>query len=81
MKYACPCCGYYTYDHKPNGTYEICEVCFWEDDPIQLKDPYYAGGANRVSLVQGRINFKRFASCEEQCVPYVRKPNPDELSP
>lgn len=38
MKHKCPCCGYYTFDEKPSGTYDICEVCFWEDDPIQLDD-------------------------------------------
>lgn len=23
---------------KSNGSYDICPVCFWEDDPIQLDD-------------------------------------------
>lgn len=50
-KYKCPCCGFYTFDEKPNGNYDICPVCFWEDDPIQLEDNEYEGGANRVSLV------------------------------
>ena len=53
-KYKCPCCGFYTFDEKPNGNYDICPVCFWEDDPIQLEDNEYEGGANRVSLVQAR---------------------------
>ena len=35
-KYKCPCCGFYTFDEKLNGNYDICPVCFWEDDPIQL---------------------------------------------
>jgi hypothetical protein len=26
----CPCCGYYTLDGR--GGYDICPVCFWEDD-------------------------------------------------
>lgn len=34
MKYKCPCCGYYTFDEKPNGNYDICEVCFWEDNKL-----------------------------------------------
>lgn len=54
MKYKCPCCGYYTFNDKPDGNYDICPVCFWEDDPIQLQDPNYAGGANKVSLLQGQ---------------------------
>ena len=26
----CPCCGYLTLDER--GGYEICPVCYWEDD-------------------------------------------------
>ena len=80
MKYKCPCCGFYTFDSKPDGTYDICEVCFWEDDPIQLDDPDFEGGANNVSLLQARKNFLRFGACEERCLPYVRKPTADEWS-
>ena len=29
-KYKCPCCGYFTLDER--GEYDICPVCFWEDD-------------------------------------------------
>ena len=42
-KFACPCCGYKTFAEQPNGHYDICEVCFWEDDPIQFDDPNYEG--------------------------------------
>lgn len=36
------------------GGYEICDVCNWEDDPVQSSDPDYAGGANELSLNQAR---------------------------
>ncbi|WP_404460578.1 CPCC family cysteine-rich protein [Sutcliffiella horikoshii] len=49
-RYHCPCCGYRTLEEKPPGTYEICEICFWEDDEIQFRDPDYEGGANELSL-------------------------------
>jgi len=29
-KYKCLCCGYRTLDER--GEYDICPVCFWEDD-------------------------------------------------
>lgn len=77
-KFACPCCGYRTLREKPGGTYNICEVCFWEDDPIQLDDPDYEGGANRVSLKQGQRNFQEFGACERDMVKNVRRPNSDE---
>lgn len=78
-KYKCPCCGYYTFDEKPNGNYDICPVCFWEDDPIQLEEPEYEGGANRVSLIQARKNFHMFGACEEDMIIHVRRAKRDEL--
>ena len=49
---ACPCCGTRTLGRRKE--YEICPVCFWEDDPIQDADPDYIGGANTLSLNQAR---------------------------
>jgi hypothetical protein len=77
-KFACPCCGYKTFTQQPNGTYDICQVCFWEDDPIQLKDPDYEGGANKVSLKQGQRNFKKYGACEKEMIKNVRPPKKDE---
>ena len=57
MKYACPCCLYYTFEEKPSGTYDICPVCYWEDDIVQLADPDFSGGANDVSLNLAKENF------------------------
>ncbi len=45
MSYACPCCGYLTFDALPYGSFDICAVCFWEDDNVQNEDPDYMGGA------------------------------------
>lgn len=77
-KYACPCCGFKTFKEPPNGQYDICEVCFWEDDPIQLKDPDYEGGANNVSLRQGQRNFLEFGACEKSMIKNVRSPSREE---
>lgn len=38
MKYTCPCCGYRTLEEPP-GTFDICEICFWEDDGVHFDDP------------------------------------------
>ena len=48
----CPVCGKTVFTEP--GKYEICDVCGWEDDPVQFKDPDYAGGANRLSLNESR---------------------------
>ena len=55
--YTCPCCGYKTLGEKPPGTYEICELCGWEDDAVQFDDPDYEGGANSESLREAQHVF------------------------
>nr|WP_175560490.1 CPCC family cysteine-rich protein [Janthinobacterium lividum] len=52
----CPCCGAKTISEP--GQYEICEVCNWEDDPVQCAEPDYAGGANHVSLNEARTAWR-----------------------
>jgi hypothetical protein len=44
---------------RERGTYEICSVCNWEDDPAQSADPDLAGGANAESLHAARTNWRR----------------------
>ncbi|MGI8656064.1 MAG: CPCC family cysteine-rich protein [Pyrinomonadaceae bacterium] len=75
QQYACPCCGYLTLSEKPPGTYDICPICFWEDDDVQFNDPNYEGGANKVSLKQAQRNYVDFGASERRVLPYVRKPN------
>lgn len=79
MKYPCPCCGYLTLDDSKNGSYEICPVCFWENDAVQNDDPFFAGGANKQSLTQARVNFDLFGAVEQRLVPHVRTVRPEEI--
>ncbi len=58
MKYTCPCCGFKVFDEPP-GSYEICEVCGWEDDAVQLANPCTGGGANGESLTEAQGKFQR----------------------
>ena len=75
--YPCVCCGHLTLGEPP-GSYEICPVCFWEDDQVQLRWPDYVGGANRPSLIEAQQNFIRFGACDERSVRHVRPPAEDE---
>ena len=54
--YPCPCCGQLTLDEV--SSYEICNVCGWEDDPVQSTDPDYAGGANKESLNEAKKRWQ-----------------------
>ena len=77
-RYACPCCGYLTLDEPPTGTYDICEVCFWEDDGVQFRDLDSEGGANKVSLSQARANFREHGVSDPRFKTHVRPPRPEE---
>jgi hypothetical protein len=75
MKYTCPICGYKTLEAR--FEWEICPVCFWEDDVIADNDPSSpANGELRVSEAQA--NFMIFKSCSKQHRFPVREPLPDE---
>jgi len=77
--FACPCCGLLTLPRQPGGTFDLCPVCFWEDDPVQFEDHDYAGGANRVSLNEAQRNFREFGASERQFIEKVRPPRPGEI--
>lgn len=79
MIYPCPCCGYFTYDHVPDGSFDVCPVCFWEDDNVQNVEPSYEGGANGISLNNARKNFLKFGAIKKEFIDSVRKPLPDEI--
>jgi cold shock CspA family protein len=54
--FLCPVCGAQVDGEA--GDYEICAACGWEDDPVQFDDPS-SSGANRTSLNEARIEWKR----------------------
>ena len=72
-KFVCPCCGYKTFSEELNGTYEICEICFWEDDGQDLTELIIHSGPNHITLGEGRMNFLKFGACEEKFVENVIK--------
>lgn len=55
-KFTCPCCGYKTLIFEA-GSYDICQICFWEDDPEQRKNPDLTHATNRKSLRQAQKDF------------------------
>ncbi|GAA2914716.1 CPCC family cysteine-rich protein [Streptosporangium fragile] len=76
--YPCPCCGFLTLEER--GMYEICPVCFWEDDGQDEHDAdEVRGGANRgLSLIRGRRSFAAFGASRRQDIGKVREPLPHE---
>lgn len=76
-RYPCPCCGYVEFG-DPSGGYEICPICFWENDPVQLADPWFAGGANVPNLVDAQQSFLRIGATEERFTGNVRGPTAND---
>ena len=60
------------------GSYDICPVCFWEDDLSQLRWPDTDGGANVPSLIDAQANVARFGAMEWRFIRKVRAPRNDE---
>jgi hypothetical protein len=61
------------------GSYDICPICGWEDDPVQLRHPDLAGGANKVSLIEAQRNFMTLGAIEDRYRGSVRTPRPTDI--
>jgi hypothetical protein len=74
VTYPCPCCGYKTLSER--GGFDICPVCFWEDDGQDDHDAdVVRGGPNySLSLAKARENFREFGACQKKHVKNVRSP-------
>ena len=79
VTYRCPCCGCRTLSERSD--FEICPVCFWEDDGQDDADAdNVRGGPNgSLSLAQARQNFLEFGASDRRSLQHVRKPTPEEI--
>ena len=81
-RFACACCGFLTLSTAAGeGSYELCPVCYWEDDGVQFADPDYPGGANDPTLNEARENYRSMGASERCFVNDVRAPRPEEHPP
>ena len=51
----CPVCSQYEFEH--DNDFDVCDVCDWENDGVQLDDPSFRGGANKESLNEARASW------------------------
>ncbi len=76
-RFVCDCCGYRTLLSK--GSYEICDVCDWEDDEVAGRagvDTF--SGPNNMTLREGRANFAQHGASDLRARGRVRDPKPEE---
>lgn len=59
----CPCCGRASLSER--NSYDICKVCWWEDDgqDNSRADTVMGGPNYGLSLTQGRVNFLVHGIC------------------
>jgi hypothetical protein len=59
-RFSCPCCGYPTLTEL--ASYEICELCNWEDDGQGDEDAneVWGGPNSDYSLAEARKNFLQY---------------------
>jgi len=75
MLYPCPACGFEVFDDPP-GSYELCPVCDWEDDEVQVRFPAMRGGANKKGLFEWQQQvIQRFPPAVAIHERYRRCPN------
>ena len=70
--HACPCCGYQTLPGR--GDYDLCPVCWWEDEGTE---PWEYSGPNGQTLVEAQQEFLARRR-PYRLRPKVRAPRPDE---
>ena len=56
LRNTCPVCGYLTLDER--DSFEICSICFWEDDGIDDCEANLMSGPNHMTLNEARHKFQ-----------------------
>ncbi len=68
-KQQCPCCDFFTLEVR--GDYDICPICFWEDDGVDIDKLDCGSGPNHMTLREGRNNFREFGACDRKMLEHV----------
>jgi hypothetical protein len=76
----CPCCDFRTLEER--GGYNICPICFWEDDgDWALDDELCRCGPNHgKTLGEGREHYRHYGAADIEMVAHVRPPKAIELA-
>ena len=79
IRHRCKCCDYFTLvGTEEDIAWDICPVCFWENDVFGTNIFAYSG-ANHMTLAEGRENYHVYGACDINSIGSVRLPLPKEL--
>ena len=74
----CFVCGYMTLDERCD--WDICPVCYWEDDVLVIDEQDTSSPANKGMMVsEAQANFALFGASTESRKDHCRTPKSDEL--
>ncbi len=62
-RYQCPCCDYFVLEAR--GFHQVCPVCCWEDDGIDVDTLDAVSKSNHITLRQARANFAEFGASDQ----------------
>lgn len=57
-KHLCPVCRCFEFEKRLS--FEICEICGWQDDILDENDPDAITGANSVELEEAKRQYKLY---------------------
>ncbi|OYD06598.1 CPCC family cysteine-rich protein [Paludifilum halophilum] len=66
--FPCPCCKYQTFLER--GQYEVCPVCFWEDDGSN--EPTRYSSVNQMTLGDGQVHFKEYGAVSKKSLQFIK---------
>jgi len=69
QSFQCPCCDFYSLPSR--GGFEVCPVCYWEDDGQDMDRLDEESGPNHITLRVARLNFERIGASDASAVSLV----------
>jgi hypothetical protein len=75
----CPVCDYFSLPKRAD--HDICPVCSWEDDGLDIDQLDRHSGPNHITLREARATFQRLGACDAASVPSAPGQDPRSYLP
>jgi len=70
FRHKCLCCNYLSLLTKDD--FEICEICYWEDDPLTKEVNKISSINHGLTLEDAKKNFVKFGAVEQKYIDQVK---------
>jgi hypothetical protein len=75
-KVTCFVCGHRTLEERCD--WEICPVCFWEDDVLVSTTDRSSPANHGMMVSEAQANYMQYGAVSREFIANVRSPRPDE---